>query len=769
MLGVYRPVAIVLSLWLAFSSFQIPLLAKTRKGEKLLKEGEKAEAAEEWDKALGLYEQALATDFSDPAYQLRVRKIRFQASQSHLEAGLKLRRAGKLEEALAEFQKAFAIDPASTQSEIEARRTYEMIRRNNGESGPVVTTEEDKGKTSAELANQEMEEKLSTLRAVPTLKPLNPQISNLKMNNQNVRVLFETVSKLAGINVLFDQDFVQSLQGKNFSLDIMNATIEEALDYLSLTTKAFWKPISANAIFVTQDQRQKRAEYEDNVVKVFYLQNVTVAQELNEIAAAIRGVTDIRKLLTYTAQMAIMARGTADQIALAQKLINDLDKPKTEVVIDVIVMEANRTKTRNLAAAIATGGKPGINLPISYTGGAPVAGGTGGNGTTTLGNLGDLSLNDFSVAVPGALVQALLTDNTTRVLQNPQIRTLDNVKASLKIGDRYPYATGSFTAAGGAAINPLVSTQFQFAEVGVNVDIHPKIHGNNDVSLHVEVELSNIRSRINVGGLEQPVIGQRKIFEDVRLREGEISVMGGLSSLSDSKTITGIPGLANIPILGLLFGSRATEASTSELLLVMVPRVVRSQDINEVNLRGISSGNEATIKLNYAPSQTTRPETPAAPAQTTPQVNPPTPVPGNPPAPAPPRTSLQLVPGMPRAAVGNPVSVTLEVSNAQDLFNAPMRVNYDPKLLKLTEITRGDFMSGDSQPVSFTRDVNSGTVKLTRLPGAPGVSGSGSLVTFTFQPLAKGSATVSIEDAFFLDSKLGSLNPTLKPVTIPIE
>lgn len=766
MLGVYRFIAVVLSVWLALSSVQVPLLAKTRKGEKLLKEGEKAENMKDWDKALSLYEQALATDFGDPAYQLRVRKIRFQAAQSHIEIGLKLRRQGKLEEALSEFQKAFAIDPSSSLAETEAKRTYQMIQRNKGETGAALT-EEDRGLTPAQVATREMEEKIASMRSVPDLKPLNPQISNLKMTNQNARVLFETVAKLAGINVLFDADFLSSLQGKNFSLDIMNSTIEESLDYLSLTTKAFWKPITANAIFVTQDQRQKRAEYEDSVVKVFYLQNVTAAQELNEIAAAVRGVTNISKLLTYGAQMAIMARGTADQISLAQKLIYDLDKPKSEVVIDIIVMEANRSKTRNLAATIASGGKPGINIPISFTGGTSTGeeGGTGGS--ATLGNLGSLSANDFSLAMPGALVQALLNENTTRVLQNPQIRTLDNVKGTLKIGDRYPYATGSFQAGVATTVSPLVSTQFQFAEVGVNVDVLPKIHGNNDVSLHVEVEISNIRSRINVGGLEQPVIGQRKLFEDVRLREGEVSVMGGLSSLSDSRTTAGLPWLANIPGIGFLFGSKGLDTSNSELLLVMVPRIVRGQDISDVNMRGVSSGNEQTIKLNYSPRATppvADPAAPQAPQQTAPQAD-------IPKAAVPPvnQATLQLIPGMPKASVGTPITVSLEVNGAKDLFNAPLRLNYDPKLLKLTEIARGNLMSSDNQPVSFTRDVNTGTVKLARLPGTSGVSGDGTLVTFTFQPLTKGTATVSVEDAFLLDSKLLSLNPVLKPLTLTIE
>lgn len=781
MLGVYRLGAAILAIWLVVSPFQAPLYAKTRKGDKLLKEGQKAESAQDWDKALGLYEQALATDFSDPGYLLFVRRARFQTSQRHIQAGMKLRQEGNLEGALAEFQRAFAIDPSSSLAEQEAKRTYQMIQRNKKEGSAQL--EEEKGLTPAQVARRGIEEKMSLLRSVPELKPLNPQVSNLKMNNQNARVLFETAAKLAGINVLFDPDFVSSLQGKTFSLDITNSTIEEALDYLSLLTKAFWKPISPNAIFVTQDQQTKRRDFEDNVVKVFYLQNVTAAQELNEIAAALRAVTEIRRLLPYTSQMAIMVRGTADQVDLAQKLIYDLDKPKSEVVIDIMVMEANRTKTRTLTATLANGADPGIKIPITYTRNGNPSTSTGDNGDNNNGNsnaglatlsrLSKISTNDFSVAVPGGIVQALLNQTDTKVHQNPQLRTLDNVKATLKIGDRYPYATGSFQTGVATTVSPLVSTQFQFAEVGVNVDILPKIHGNNEVSLHVEVELSTIRTTVNVGGLSQPVIGQRKIFEDIRLKEGEVSIMGGLSSLTDSRTTVGIPGLANIPGIGFLFGSKGLDLNKSELLLVMVPRIVRAPDINEVNLRTIATGNDQFVKLNYAPRATANP--PAAATTPAPGTTPAVPAPANaPPAATAPQadagqTKLAFAPGTEKATVGAPITVSLEISDAKDLFSTPFRINYDPKLLKLTDVVRGSMMSSDNQPVSFTRDVNSGVVKISRLPGAPGINGSGELVKLTFQPLAKGTATVSVEDALLQDSKMQPVNATRTPLTITIE
>ena len=797
--------------------------ARNRKGDKFVKEGDLAEAKQDYAAALELYEEALKTEPRDPGYLLLVRKSRFRAGQARVDSGQKLRNEGKLEEALREFQRAFALDPSSSIAEQELKRTYQMIERlKSGE-----TKQEDAALTPAAISRKDTEERMAALQPVPELKATSRLPANLKINNQPAKTLYETVAKLAGLNVLFDQDFITSNQGKNFSLDLNNATIDEALDYLAVLTKAYSKPLSANAIFVTQDQQTKRREYEDNVVKVFYLTNVTSQQELNEIAGAIRAVTNLRQLLTYTAQMAILARGTADQIGLAQKLVLDLDKPKSEVVIDIIVMEANRTRTRSLAATFTTSGKPGINIPVSFGTTTTSSSSSSSSSTTstttststpasglTLNRLRSLSTNNFSIAGPGALVQALLDDRQTRVLQNPQIRTLDNVKGTLKIGDRYPYATGSFqpgVGGVGAGFNPLVSTQFQFAEVGVNVDITPKIHGSEEVSMHIEIEVSNIRDQVDVGGLRQPVIGQRKVFEDVRLREGEVSVIGGLSSLNNTKTLGGIPGLASIPGFGVLFGSQGNDKSESELLIALVPRIVRSAEISEVNLRGVAAGNDQNVKLTYGPRPEPKAATPPAPAPSGmapvagapapaavkpaapgPAISAPTAanpagVPGIPsapmnPAPAaagppsnanpqliPPGARLDLRTGTPDVTLSGTVTITVEASNMPDLMSAPFRVNFDKSKLRLIEVVRGPAMTSDNQPVSFSRDISSGAVKLSRvMAGAAGFTGDGTLATLTFQTLQKGPVTVSLEDVLLENSKKEPIPVTRNSVTVNV-
>ncbi len=503
---------VLAGLALAFSLTQsVP--AKPRKTQKLIDQGRVAEDRKNYDKALEFYEQAVMENPRDVAALLAMRRARFQAGQAHVDKGQKLRTEGKLEDALDEFRKAYAIDPASSIAEQEMRRTRQMLD-DEKRSGEKLTGEE-RGMTPVQRARKEIEARIESVLPAPELKPISTAPITLRMTNQPPRVLFETVGKLAGINVIMDPDPAGMGMGsaqKNLSIELTNASIEEALNYLAVLTKSFWKPLSANTILVAQDNPTKRRDFEDLVVKVFYLTNITVAQDLNEIAAAIRGVTDIRRLYTCAAQNAIIVRGTVDQVELAEKLIQDMDKPRAEVVVDVIVMEANRNRTRDLAAALASGGTAGLNSPINFTPRNPVLSGTPATDTTTtattnstlisLAQVGKISTNDFSVTMPGALIKALMTDSDTRVLQKPQLRAADGQKASLRIGDKTPISSGGMQTLGAGNVSGFggLYQNFQFIDVGVNVDLTPKIHGPEEVSLHIEVEISNVKDRIDIGG-----------------------------------------------------------------------------------------------------------------------------------------------------------------------------------------------------------------------------------------------------------------------------
>ena len=770
----YIKMALATALVLAFAAVGD---ARTRKGDKFLAEGALAESHKDWDAALDAYEKAIAEDSADVAYQIAIKRVRFQAGQMHVNAGQKMRTAGELDKALAEFQKAYAIDPSSDVAEQELKKTLAMIERNR-ERGAELTPKE-RTLTPAELARDQEKEKLGRLMPPPFLKPLSAQPINLRMANQPAKVLYETVGKLAGINVVFDPDYASDPNARrNTSVDLNNSTLDDALDYLATMTHTFWKPLSANAIFVTTDSLPKRRDFEDNAVQVFYLTNLTTPQELQEISTVLRTVADIKKVFTYSSMNAIIARGTPDQILLAEKLVNDLDKPKSEVVIDVIVMEANRTKTRNLAATISSNGTSGgINTQIQFTprnpvllGGNPSASPTVTPTTTSeliaLSRVGHISTGDFSITMPGALLQATMADSATKVLQSPQVRAASGQKASLRIGEKYPIASGGIQPFGGSVGGTSgyggLYQNFTFVDIGVNVDITPTVHGDKEVTLKAVLEISSHTGDVDVGGVTQPIIGQRKVEHEIRIREGEVSLLGGLMQDQDTKSVSGVPGLSNIPFLGKLFTSNVIEKDRNELLIALIPHIVRTPGITEVNMRAIAAGTEQNTHLSMAPSllgpvPAAAAETPKAPAPAPETAAPAPSVTPAPPAPAPgPGTRLLFRPETIEVKPDQTFTIEFNVGDARDLYAAPFKLKFDPQLLRLEEVAPGGFLSSDGQKIIFTRnilnDTGDATVNLNRMPDSTGLNGTGALAVFTFKAIKPGTALVTFSDLTARDS-----------------
>jgi general secretion pathway protein D len=596
-----------------------PIQGADRKADKLFKEGQKAEADKDYDRALTLYEQAVDLDSQDPVYLLALNRVRPHVLQLHLDLGTKLRASQKLDEAMAEFEKALMADPSSGVALQDIRDTAAMIReRAKRPAGTIILT-------PAEQQRSEVEKRIASLEGPPQLEPLNNQVNNLRINNQPARVLYETVGKLAGINVLFDPQGFEATPGKNFNLELNNVTLEEALNLVALETHTFWKAVSRNAIFVTQDNDLKRGEYQDEVVKVFYLQNVSAPQDYTEIYNGVRTAANLnagRGLFAVPSQNAIVVRAAPDTIALVEKIIHDLDRPKAEVVVDVIVMEVDKNKATTIGAAL--GGQGGLSVPITYaprspdsytsTGSSSTGTGTTGTGTTGTGStgttantyiplsgIGKVSTGDFATTLPGALLQAMLNDGSTKILDRPQVRATDNGKASLKVGQKIPYVSGSLNSAVATPGSiPYATTQFQQIEVGVDVELQPHVNGPHDISMHVKVEISNVAAEINIAGIQQPEIGQEVDEADIRMKDGEVSLLGGLSDTTNSFTASGIPGVTNIPLLGYLFSTKTRNVTKQDLMIALIPHIVRPPDLSAEAEEAIFAGTEKNPHVRRA-------------------------------------------------------------------------------------------------------------------------------------------------------------------------
>ncbi|MEK7214268.1 MAG: type II and III secretion system protein, partial [Chloroflexota bacterium] len=361
------------------------------------------------------------------------------------------------------------------------------------------------------------------------------------------------------------------------------------------------------------------------------------------------------------------------------------------------------------------------------------------SGALTVQELKRIGTGDYAIVLPSATAMALLTDSTTKVIQNPEVRATDGQTAKLRIGDRVPFAVGSFQA---GVVGPTlggIQTQFQFQDVGVNLDITPRVHSNREISLRITVEVSSVTARVQIGGIDQPIFGQRKIEHDIRLREGEVNVLGGLVERSQVKSIEGWPGLSQVPFLRYLFSSERVETQENELLIVLTPRIIRLSEMSPLNVRALHVGTAENVTLRLAAEPrvpappAARPEPPSPPPPQQPKATPP-PETAPEPAAAP---QLRFDPARVVVGVGKATSINLMVEGVQDLFSLPLVLSFDPKVVELTEVHHGGFLAAGGQPVALVHrvDAEGGTaiVSLTRPPGSSGASGSGTLVTLVFR------------------------------------
>jgi general secretion pathway protein D len=731
------------------------------KAKSLYDKGQDAEARQNFEAAYNFFKQAYDLKPKDLRYRSSFERLRFKAAATIVHRGQGLRDEGKLQEAVAEFQRAVLIDPSLFIAQQELKRTLQMI--NDKENPPPQAA----GPPSS------LERKIREAGGPVELAAISNVPITVKLTEDS-KVIYQTVGQLAGINVLFDPDYTS----RRIKVELNGVTLEDALQITALESKTFWRPVTSNTIFVAQDNPAKRKELEQSVLKTFYLQNLSQPTELQDVVNAIRAVLDVQRVQQLLSQNALVVRGTPDQIALAEKLVEDLDKARPEVIVDIAVITVSKDKSRTLGLSPPTSATVALQSNINNT---TTTTGTTTTGTTTTGStagglnlntLGNLNATDFQVTIPSANLSAVMSDSDTKVLQNPQVRALDNQKATLKIGERLPVATGSFQPGiGGVGINPLVNTQFQYIDVGVNIDVTPHVHADREVTLKISMEVSSEIGQASIGGISQPIIGQKKIEHEIRLKDGESSLIGGIMDDSQTKSLAGLPGLAQIPILRYLFGQVSQDHSSDETVFAITPHIIRGTSLSEMNQRAIDIGTANSIELRHVnhPAAASVP-TAQAPANQTPATqlsanqlanqqsltqgaNPGTQGGAN----------FLFDPGQITAAKGNTFVVNLLISGAQNVYSVPVQLNYDPAKLQLVNISNGGFLSQDGQAVALVHreDDTTGTLQITatRPPGAGGVSGQGAVVTMTFQAKASGQTPLTI-------TRGGARDPGLQAITV---
>jgi general secretion pathway protein D len=750
---------VVLLLGLLLFSFTPRVLAKGESASKYYKRGQAAEAKEDIETAYADYYKAYQLKPQDLRYKTSYERLRFTAASLHVKQGETLRSQGDITGALTEFLRALEIDPSNELAQQEIRATRQKAQ----------------GKPQAQ--DQEMpipptvEREMGEMGGPIHLKPISDEPLTLHMTEDS-KVIYETVGKAAGINVLFDPAYTS----KRIQVDLANTDLYDALRIIGVVSDTFWRPITPNTIFVAENNRQKRTELDDQAVQTFYLTNVSQQNDFTDIQTALRNMFQTAKIYGVASENAIIMRGTPDELLLAQKLIDDLDKAKPEVVVDVAVLEVSRNFERTIGMQFPQTASVGFQESnYNQTNNSSTSSTSTTTNTTTPTNTSNgLTLNsfahlngtNFAVTIGQAEANLLLTDTTTKILQNPRIRASDGQEASLKIGERIPIATGSYqTGAATAIVSSLVNTQFQYQDVGVNIKIKPTVHYDRDVTLKLTIEVTSESGTTNIGGITEPIITQRTVDQTIRLKEGEANILGGILQRQTSNNYSGTPGIANLPILKYVFGSTDKTIQDDEIVFMLIPHVVRAEMLDPLNLREVDTGtansfelrhvnNETTVNQETAPvmlggaptAEATTGETAEGAAATAAanmqQEADQVPV------------KLDLSPDMSQQKVGSTFQMKVNLSGGSDVDSVPMQLQYDQTKLSLINVDLGDsqptgttnFLGKDGQPVALVHRDDGGNVSVaaSRPPGAKGVSGDGTVCVLTFQAKAAGTAAVVI-------------------------
>ena len=725
----------------------------------LYEKGKAAEAREDYIEAYNDYHQAWQLKPTDLRYRTAAEFVRFLAAASYVHQGELLMNTGKLQEALTDFEQAIAIDPSSFIAQQQANKVRQMLLK--GQNPPPPPTPQS-------ALTKRMEEASGPVELAPIAQtPITLKLS------EDAKTIYESVGKLAGINVLFDPDY----QSRRIRVDLNGVTLEEALQITALESKTFWRPVTPNTIFVAADTLAKRKELEQSVIRTFYLSNLSQPNELQDLVNILRTLLDTQRLQQFPSQQAVVVRGTPDQIAMAEKLIEDLDKSRPEVVVEVAIMQVNRDKLRNLgiqppaSISVALQSNTGTTTTTSGsnvgTGNGSLTTTTGATtGTITLNQLATLNATNFAVTIPATTANFLFSDSDSKLITQPQIRASDGQKASLKVGERVPVATGSFQPGiGGVGINPLVNTQFNYIDVGVNIDITPHVHGLDEITLKLAMDISAVDSYQNIGGIQQPVIGQRKIEQDIRLKEGEVNILGGLLENDQTKSLSGIPGLAQIPFFKYFFASEQKEVKDNEIVFVLIPHIVRAQDVTASNLKAIDVGTANTFQLRREASappangqqpngmgavqnNAMPPNGPGGQQAAVTNTSATQPMAASAPAGS---AIVSFDPPTLDQPVGATFTVNISLAGGQNVYSVPLQVLYNPRVLQVLNVSNGPLLSKDGQPVALVNrdDSLAGILQLTatRPPGSGGISGDGTVFTLTLQARAPGQATLSVNRA----------------------
>jgi general secretion pathway protein D len=527
--------------------------------------GEKAEKRQDYDRAVLEYSKALRLEPDNRNYRRSLERVRLRASAEHASAARRLVSRSLYKEALDEYRLALDLDPLSGSLADELRETE--ARRQAGVAAASMEAIKDRARE----------------RALPglALGPGAREPLGLSFRNASLREVYSALGKAAGVNFVFDPQF----QDQTITLDLTDVPFEQALSALGSVGHTFHRVLESRIISVVPDTPAKRREYEQQVVKTFFLSNA----DLKETIDLLRVVLGARRVAPLAGSNALTISDTPDKIAAAERIIEVVDKLRAEVTVEVEILEVNRSRLKEygieITSGIDAGGISGGIFPQSST--------------TTIDKNPYTKDNLIVTSLPGVLYRLLKTDSSTRLLANPQLRTSEGQTAQARFGDQVPVPVTVFTplAQGGVAQQPV--TSFEYKSVGVNIDITPRVHHDGDVTLVLKLDISSVGAP---GFQDLPTFNSRTVNTVIRLRDGETNILAGLISDTERRSMSGLPGLSSVPLLGRALSRNRNELTETDIVMTLTPHIVRRPKLTEEDLRSFVLSGETSPLLFEVPA-----------------------------------------------------------------------------------------------------------------------------------------------------------------------
>ncbi len=707
-----------------------------REGLTLLDEGR-------YEEGIGKLQEAVKAEPDNVSYRVALGRNREQTVNRMLAEATEARAADRKDVAKSIYQRVLKIDGGNKRAtdglddlamderhdriiaDAEAQLKNGNLDAARNALKPVLL--EDQRNSQALALQRKIDEQVAKEQAAgPSLRAQFKKPVTLQFRDANIKMVFEALSRVSGINVLLDKDVKPDLKVSLFVNDI---SVEDTIDLILMQSQLDKKIISDNTIFVYPDTPSKTRDYQDLMIRSFHLTNADPKQMM----AMLKTVLKTKDVFLNEKINSIVIRDTPEAIRLAEKMIADQDVADPEVMMEVEVLEVNRTRLADIGikwpdqlglTAIGTGVVPGATATVTTS--------------PTLTELKHIN-SDRIVTSPAMSVtlKAMLQDTDTNILASPRIRARNREKAKIMIGDRVPVITNAVTPV--ATGSPVVTGSVQYLDVGLKLEVEPDIHLNSEVAIKVNLDVSSIVKEVQntTSGTLAYQIGTRNASTLLQLKDGETQILAGLIDNEQRNSAAKVPGLGQLPILGRLFSEHNDNGTKTEVILSITPHIigkVHQPDAGDVEFW---SGTEANVHTRPVLLKPIKAAVASNNASLAPAAFPQVPVlAGGEPEAAALAPMVLSWQGPNQAKVGDRVSLTLNTQSMQGVRNLNFLVGFDPKVLKAVDVIEGSFLKQGNSPTQLTKviDQASGQILVNLSSSATtGASGIGSVVAIVFE------------------------------------